>query len=222
MVASLEDALVRQSDLDLLDGPLWLNDAIIGFYFQHLHSSQFGGSDKICFISPEVSQFLKLASKEEIHVFVDSLNLEIQEVIVMAVNNASDPNRPGGSHWSLLIFSSQSRAFFHFDSSPGLNQDHADQLAKQIHHYLVKKEKEQGVHVFFDFRIIEVDVAKQSNGYDCGIHVLLNAEHVVRHILVYGDAKGLERPDPSLIKSMRMKVKEEILKYPPKATTTAL
>lgn len=75
VVASLEDSLVRQSDLSLLDGPHWLNDALIGFYFEFLHQRKFESSSRVCFISPEVSQFLKLASAVEIPVFLDPLTL---------------------------------------------------------------------------------------------------------------------------------------------------
>ena len=88
-------------------GPHWLNDALIGFYFEFLHQRKFESSSRICFISPEVSQFLKLASAVEIPVFLDPLHLEEKETVLMAVNNASDPSQPGGSHWSLLIFTRQ-------------------------------------------------------------------------------------------------------------------
>ena len=107
VVASLEDSIVRQSDLQLLDGPHWLNDSLIGFYFEFLHQRKFESSSRVCFISPEVSQFLKLASAVEIPVFLDPLHLEEKETVLMAVNNASDPTQPGGSHWSLLIFTRQ-------------------------------------------------------------------------------------------------------------------
>jgi hypothetical protein len=36
-VVSLGDALVRESDLNLLSGPYWLNDRIISFFFEYLH-----------------------------------------------------------------------------------------------------------------------------------------------------------------------------------------
>merc|ERR1712136_398271 len=113
VVASLEDCLVRESDVALLDGPLWLNDRVIGFYFEHLHQSVFGGGGgggdgKVVLLSPEVSQFLKLVPDEEVSAFIGPLDLEAKEVIATAVNNESDPSRPGGSHWSLLVYSGTS------------------------------------------------------------------------------------------------------------------
>ena len=57
--------------------------------------------------SPEVSQFLKLVDNQEVSCFVEPLDLISKEVIILAVNNASDPSQPGGSHWSLLVYTSQ-------------------------------------------------------------------------------------------------------------------
>jgi len=206
VVASLEDSLVRQSDLSLLDGPHWLNDALIGFYFEFLHQRKFESSSRICFISPEVSQFLKLASAVEIPVFLDPLHLEEKETVLMAVNNASDPSQPGGSHWSLLIFTRQAMEFFHLDSSPGLNDGHARQLAAKVHDFLVKKTENRFKLLFSD-----VDVVRQDNGYDCGLHVLNNAEHATRHFMVYGSAEGANLTDPDSIKNKREEVKRTIV-----------
>jgi hypothetical protein len=69
-----------------------LNDRIIGFYFEYLHLNKFDSANGVCFISPEVSQFLKLAQFEEIPIFLEPLELERKEVILLAVNNAKDPS----------------------------------------------------------------------------------------------------------------------------------
>lgn len=219
VVASLEDCLVRESDVALLDGPLWLNDRVIGFYFEHLHQTVFGGNDsKVVLLSPEVSQFLKLVPDEEVSAFVGPLELPSKEVIATAVNNESDPSRPGGSHWSLLVYSAQSRRFFHFDSSRGMNGDDARATANKIHSFLQREERKSGLNLFFDFLFTEVSVADQTNGYDCGVHVLYNAEHTLRHFLIYGGTDGLKDIDklgPEVIRDMRPKVKAAILQYPP-------
>ena len=34
-------------------------------------------------------------------------------------------------------------------------------------------------------------VLQQSNGYDCGVHVIANAKHSTRHIMLYGSPDGL-------------------------------
>ena len=91
-VLSLGDSLIRESDLNLLSGPHWLNDRVISFYFEYLHLHKFESASGVCFISPEVSQFLKLANFEEIPIFLEPLELERKDVILMAVNNAKDPS----------------------------------------------------------------------------------------------------------------------------------
>ena len=72
--------------------------------------SEVGSKLRVYFIfsqSPEVSQFLKLVDNEEVSCFVEPLDLASKEVIILAVNNATDPSQPGGSHWSLLVYTSQ-------------------------------------------------------------------------------------------------------------------
>ena len=138
IVLSFNDSIIRQSDLKLLEGPHWLNDRIIGFYFEYLFEKEFDSSDRLVFISPEVSQFLKMSNKEELGIFLEPLNLESKDLIVLAVNN-NDSERSGGSHWSLLMFSTQAKEFFHFDSSSGMNSDPARKLASNTHSYLMTK-----------------------------------------------------------------------------------
>ena len=50
IVNSIGDAVVRESDVKLLEGPHWLSDRIIGFYFEYLHKYIFEDSQKLCFI----------------------------------------------------------------------------------------------------------------------------------------------------------------------------
>ena len=50
VVSSIGDALVRESDVRLLEGPFWLNDRLIGYYFEHLHQNIFDGSNRLCFV----------------------------------------------------------------------------------------------------------------------------------------------------------------------------
>ena len=88
------------------------------------HLTQLDSSDKVCFISPEVSQFLKLVDQSEVSVFVEPLQLDHKELVVLPVNNAVDPSQPGGSHWSLLLYSTQANQFFHLDSSGAFEPFH--------------------------------------------------------------------------------------------------
>ena len=201
VVVSFCDSIIRQSDLKLLEGPHWLNDRIIGFYFEYLFEKEFDSSDKLVFISPEVCQFLKMSRKEELEVFLEPLNLDTKDLIVLAVNN-NDSERSGGSHWSLLMFSKQAREFFHFDSSSGMNYEPARQLASNTHSYLMSKLQYEDRYAM---RIKEVPVIQQTNGYDCGIHVLCNAKGATRHMLIYGSDDGMEKLPDNLVNRMYLK-----------------
>ena len=53
VVASLGDSLLRESDLELLVPEQWINDQIIGFYFEYLGRDVLR-SDKVALVSPEV------------------------------------------------------------------------------------------------------------------------------------------------------------------------
>ena len=114
------------------------------------------------------------------------------------------------------LYSLQSQHFYHFYSSPGMNEDSTHQTVRKIHHFLTKKEREKGNLAYSGFHFTDVPVINQTNGYDCGIHVLLNAEHATRHFLLFGGPKGLDPVDPAKAKEMRQRVKQVICQYPAK------
>lgn len=65
----------------------------------------------------------------------------------------------------------------------------------------------------FAFSFTEVPVLRQTNGYDCGIHLLSHAEHATRHYLVYGDAGGLDPLEADAVKNKRKEILEVIKGY---------
>jgi len=146
-----------------------------------------------------------MANFSEIPLFLDPIELDKKDIVLLAVNDASDPSAPGGSHWSLLIFSKQAKEFFHFDSSPGSNAHDARALARKMHEYFKTKIGD------FGFVMIDVPVLKQTNGYDCGIHLLCNAEHATRHIWLLGSHVGLKDIDPNFVKRKRAEIRKLIL-----------
>ena len=50
IVSTIGDAVVRESDLKILQGPHWLSDRIISYYFEYLHREIYDESQTICFI----------------------------------------------------------------------------------------------------------------------------------------------------------------------------
>lgn len=175
IILSFQNSLLRASDINLLRGPHWLNDQIISFYLEYLEHSQYKNNADILFVSPEVVQCIKLVSKQEISIFLEPLNAANKQFIFFPLNdNAKD--RAGGCHWSLLVFSRAEQTFFHFDSFNRNNLAHCYQFVRNLAHGIGCKE----------FDIKSCECLQQTNGYDCGIHVICNIECVAKHIVENG------------------------------------
>eukprot|EP00090_Calanus_glacialis_P033652 TRINITY_DN55965_c0_g1_i1.p1 TRINITY_DN55965_c0_g1~~TRINITY_DN55965_c0_g1_i1.p1 ORF type:complete len:213 (-),score=56.11 TRINITY_DN55965_c0_g1_i1:36-674(-) len=193
-VLSFGDSLIRKSDLDILGSCQWLNDQIIGFFFEFCQNEKFQ-KNSFSFVGPEVTQFVKMVQQREIGIFLEPLDLTNKEAIFLAVNSNSDPGLAGGSHWSLLLFLKQSNQFLHFDSCTGSNNNNeAKVLATKVCKFLSK-----------DLRLhfSEVDVTQQINGYDCGIHCIVNAENIADHLKAGKDIQTLPKVDQPRISKSR-------------------
>ncbi|CAK1555764.1 unnamed protein product [Leptosia nina] len=172
VVLSFHETLLHQSDVDLLSGPYWLNDTIISFYFEYLEKVVFSDVKDILFVSPEVTQCIKMVASEEIKIFLEPLNIEAKKYVFFALNDNSSPDTAGGLHWSLLVYSKMENSFFHFDSSSGANHNVAWDFAGHLMTYLTRG----GLINFMDKECIQ-----QGNGYDCGVHVICNTERLAEH-----------------------------------------
>lgn len=174
VVLSYHESLLRKSDIQLLKGPNWLNDTLISFYFEYLEIDCFKNSSHLLFVPPDVTQCVKISPLRELDVFLAPLEAKNRDFIFFALNNNEHIESSGGTHWSLLVFSHRERMIYHFDSSRGMNQDQAVELAEKLMNY-------------FGFpsvgRICEPNCLQQSNGYDCGTYVLCHAELIASYVL---------------------------------------
>ncbi|XP_026866472.2 sentrin-specific protease 8 [Electrophorus electricus] len=168
VVLSYQDSLLRRSDVSLLDGPHWLNDQVIGFAFEYFATERFKSlGEMVCFISPEVTQFIKYAScQEELALFLEPLRLASRHWVFLAVNDNSNQTA-GGSHWSLLLYQRNTGHFSHYDSQSGGNSLHARRIAAKLETFL-----STGIKVPF----VEEACPSQQNSYDCGMYVICNTE----------------------------------------------
>lgn len=161
------NSLLRKSDVDLLQEGKWLNDKVIGFWFEYLEHDIYTDDNSVCLIGPEVSQFIKLGSPEESVLFTEPLNLRDKLFILLPINDSVSFDSPGGSHWSLLVYSKPEDRYYHFDSMGGSNSDHAKRAARNMQ--------------ISNGRVIETKCAQQHNSYDCGVYVCCFTEHILRH-----------------------------------------
>ena len=126
-----------------------------------------------------MSQFLKLVGPEEASSTLASLGLDGKRLAFFAVNSQTDASRAGGTHWSLLVYSVPQATFYHLDSAGIANESEARDLAAAI----AGGAKDPGLKFC---NLPPAASRQQSNGYDCGIFVLANTEHVTRHFLMSG------------------------------------
>lgn len=190
IVLSYHDALLKKSDIDLLEGPNWLNDQIISFYFEYLSQDVYKDDDTILFVSPEVTQCLKMVSPEEVEMFLGPTNARDKQIIFFALNDNAR-NAAGGSHWSLLVWCKPVGAFFHFDSSSPSNHYVGEEIMAKLQLFLDLPTPLPGLK--------EAKCLQQSNSYDCGIHVIAQAEFVAKHVTKSQDynlesVKLIQRP----------------------------
>lgn len=91
-----------------------------------------------------------------------------------AVNDSSDiVSGVSGSHWSLLVFSRPDNKFFHYDSWGGANDREARLLFRNLNPYFSPTS---------EYQLVEKCIP-QSNGRDCGLHVIKNAKIILEFII---------------------------------------
>lgn len=146
VVLSYHDIILRQSDVELLTGAHWLNDTIISFYFEYLEQVIFNNAKELLFVSPEVTQCIKMVKTDEIHMFLDPHGISFKQFVFFPLNDNDTPDVAGGSHWSLLVYSKPENSFFHFDSSYASNHNAAWEFASHLIPYLTKVGK-YSVHI---------------------------------------------------------------------------
>ncbi|XP_053688522.1 sentrin-specific protease 8 [Sabethes cyaneus] len=182
VVLSFHESCLRMSDIELLKGPYWLNDQIISFYFEYLEQQIFKDEEDVLFVSPEVTQCIRMVSEAEIGVFLEPLKAQRRSFIFFALNDNQAADRAGGSHWSLLVFSRLERAFYHFDSSHNSNTSVCRQFVGVLKRALNCS----------DAQLRTGDCLQQSNGYDCGVHVLCTVDKVAQQIRRTGRIEGVK------------------------------
>ncbi|KAG7208651.1 hypothetical protein KM043_014856 [Ampulex compressa] len=181
IVLSYYDCLLRRKDVNLLKGPHWLNDVIIGFYFEYLDRKfKKDGKNKLLFVSPELTQILKMTQPSEYSIFLDPINASSSSFIFFPLNNCDKVDVAGGSHWSLLIYSQLDKTCYHFDSCKPLNSVVGSEFSKNLMCYFSGKKEN---------RFIEADCPQQANGYDCGLFVLCVADE---NEATYADLHAVE------------------------------
>ncbi|XP_043933432.1 sentrin-specific protease 8 [Protopterus annectens] len=176
VILSYQDSLLRLSDVTLLDPPFWLNDHVIGFTFEYFAFERFKDfATEVCFIGPEVAQFIKCATcQEELSIFLEPLDLSSKKLVILAVNDNSSQSA-GGTHWSLLVYIRPLDTFNHYDTYSGSNSSHAKRAATKLEAFVKTKRSK--------IQFVDEPAPAQQNSYDCGMYVICIAEALCEELL---------------------------------------
>lgn len=162
IVLSYYDSLLHRSDLELLDEGNWLNDRLIGLFYEYFDQELFQvNNNTFLFVNPSTVQYLKLCESldEAKMCFLEPLGMDSKEVLFFPLNN-NQSNVAGGSHWSLVVIIRSTHSLVHFDST-GSNDNEAKKFYNKYKSFF-RLEK-----FFTDNKF-----PKQTNSSDCGVYLL--------------------------------------------------
>lgn len=168
---SFKEICLRMSDIQLLQGPHWLNDQILSFYYEYLEHEKYKNNPDLLFVAPEVTQCMKLMDDAELNTLLNQLKAPCKSFVFFALND-NPTTRAGGTHWSLLVFSRPEKTFFHFDSYGNNNSTASYLFAQRIKDVLNCRK----------CHIKPIRCLQQANSYDCGIHVICMTDNIADHV----------------------------------------
>lgn len=172
-VLSYHDVLLREADVQLLQGPYWLNDQIIEFYFEYLRHERYNNNDSILLLPGAITYLLAHNDAQVNASIMEPHKMQDRSIIMCAVNDNEDPHVAlGGSHWSLLVWVAADRTFRHYDSASGHNGAAARKVAAGL--WALLQDHDEAPR----YRLVEPPCPQQMNGSDCGLYVLAIAQFV--------------------------------------------
>lgn len=71
---------------------------------------------QVCIVSSNVCELLKFGDADVIEQVCSDLEFAKKSLILLPVNDNTDPKQIGGTHWSLLTYRLKTNRFEHFDS----------------------------------------------------------------------------------------------------------
>jgi Ulp1 protease family, C-terminal catalytic domain len=208
LIINYKDVCIYGRDYQLLLSPTaWINDTILHYQFVRLQE-QYSPSHSIVLLDPVVLSCL-MHQCDDIDEFIDfskgchialertlRILLPVNDSMVATSSNWYIPSSTAGmgTHWSLLVLDITDNCAtnligYHFDSIPlSGNYTAAQHVASKMESlFRILKLPYNRDFVAFDPtrpivepKIKECLVPKQQNGYDCGIHVLIHTEIILR------------------------------------------
>ncbi|GMT24087.1 hypothetical protein PFISCL1PPCAC_15384 [Pristionchus fissidentatus] len=178
---SYGSVVLDRDDFDLLLDGQWLNDRLITFATEYLMDQlNVDEREKMELVCASTCEMLKFSPE-----FTTWLaDYRSRSLVFFVVNNNRDPTRPGGSHWSLLIYDKERNRFSYLDSLYNPNKEDAEAIMNAAAVHLCPPGTKLHLNV--------LTCPKQENTHDCGVMVI----EFVRFMLKHGRqsaAKALEK-----------------------------
>lgn len=190
VVFKFGESVLTRRDVAILEGPYWLEDGTLKFFLEVIEKTVYGRRKDVVFLTPIEVQLIKMGENDDDEHKIANQVLQAHKVqkhtlvIVFPLNSSTEADTDSGTHWSVVMFYSPNGKFFHFDSSSskGWNLNSANMLIERI-----SPELDNIFSNHVTRKLYNVEVQPQDNAYDCGIHVLMNAELGVQHLLDHGN-----------------------------------
>ncbi|XP_034118753.2 sentrin-specific protease 8-like [Drosophila albomicans] len=193
ILAALSRNSLRMSDVQLLHGPHWINEAIVNFYFAYMEEIKYKANDDFLFLTPEMSQCMLYMDDKELHsLLVAQYKATRKSFIFMALNGVRTRDR-NTAHFTLLVASRPDKAFYHFDSYGGNNSSESLELSNNIKDVLEMQ------HARFRCQ----RCLQQTNDYDCGIHVICMVDQLTDYVNRYDSLDGVQPLPQDVVKAKR-------------------
>ena len=174
VILRYHDSVIRESDLLLLKGQNWINDSLISFWFEHLQQVAYGDNTNLLFVSPAVTQLMKIGDANDLPIILDPIGAWFKEYIFLPVNDSISTCKPGGNHWSLLVYSKHDNTWYHYDSLHGSNTRHVRCLVGRLNTYLNGE---------IPPSFVETTCTQQNNSYDCGAFLMLYTQIIAKRAM---------------------------------------
>ncbi|KAF8376347.1 ulp-3, partial [Pristionchus pacificus] len=167
---SYGSVVLHTDDVDLLLDGRWLNDRLITFATEYLmdqlNAEERERTELVCASTCEMLKF----SPE----FTSWLSdYRSRSLVFFVVNNNRDPTRPGGSHWSLLIYEKERNRFSYLDSLYSPDTEDAEAIMHAAAPHLCPPGTKPRLHT--------LTCPKQENTNDCGVMVIEFVRFMLQH-----------------------------------------
>ena len=188
---------ITNADVRSLENGCWVTDNVLSLILKNIQ--KYVNGRKTLIVDPCVSQMLrKSLDSYAVTKTIEDLKLLEMDFMFFPVNNNDRVDREGGSHWSLLVCSSDGKKvkFSHHDPLGGTNNRCA--------HELISKLSKASALFRSRSEMVEVDAPKQTNGYDCGIYTVIYAGTYASNLVNMEDPKLIDITPMDVSKCRRL------------------